>query len=98
MQEIDLLTAVGIATFAGIVMQLVKPILVKYIFNEDVKKFLTIAFVAIICFALSFLGFFSELIEGDNIKNTIIRGLEATFISIGGYEGIIKFIRMFKAK
>jgi len=92
--SLDLTKAGGIAVIVGLLM-IWGNRLYRRILSEKLSKFLTVFTVAILCLVFSYLSYLAGYNENETIKDTLVRGLSAWFITIGGYEGIKRMLQLF---
>ena len=98
MNAIDITTAAGIAAIASFLIQLIKNIYKnkkKQIFGDDRwEKITIIILIAVLCIIISILAYLAGMIESDSLSEAFIRGFQAIFIAIGGYEGLKHFFNL----
>jgi len=87
----DNLDLTSIGTISAIVIaltQVFKTGINRTTVPERVKGMLTLLFVGIIGFAISYMTYWAGIIEGDTTKDLFERSINVIFVSLGGYAGI----------
>lgn len=98
MQTIDITTALGISAIVGVLIQILKQGINKTTIKDKFKKIIIIILVIAFCLLFSWIAYFGGIVENDTIQSMLIRALQASFITIGGYEGIKQLINLFTAE
>ena len=95
METIDITTSMGIALLAGLFTQAIKNGYAKTTITDKIRKIMVILTVLGLCLLFSWLTYFGGLLENDTLWNMFMRAGQATFITIGGYEGLKQLVNLF---